>query len=158
MSWHALGVDGADAAAGASMGQPRFTREGMHDAGAPAGDGTASVSAAVLLPLFAPYWGGLEPALEQALLVLLQGSFAGVRRLDGGERRTYLLQWAAARAPLEPTRCALTFPEHPAIQYDFAMPAHRLLRWLAGAQTSEPTGDLPDDFWQWLILGEETST
>lgn len=135
-----------------------FTREGMQDAGDPVGDGTASASAVVLLPLFAPYWGGLEPALEQALLLLLQGSFAGERCLDGGQRRAYLLEWDAVRAPLEPTPCALTFPEHPAIRYAFAMPAHRLLRWLAGAQASEPAVDLPDDFWQWLILGEETST
>ena len=135
-----------------------FTPEGMPEAGAQATDGAASASAAALLPLFAPYWGGLDAALELALLLLLQGRFEGVRRLDGGQTRAYALQWAGARAPLDPTRCALTFPEHPGIHYDFAVPAHRLLRWLAGSQASEAAGDLPEDFWLWLILGEETST
>ncbi|NDC35104.1 MAG: transglycosylase [Synechococcaceae bacterium WB9_2_112] len=149
---------GAEAAAGASMGQPMITSEGMPEAGAQAADGTAVASAAVLLPLYAPYWGGLDPALEKALLHLLQGRFEGVRRLDGGLSRTYLLQWTGARAPLDPTRCALTFPERPGIHYDFAVPAHRLLRWLASTQAGEGTGDLPDDFWHWLILGQETSS
>lgn len=108
-------------------------------------------SAAALVPLFAPYCGGIGPALEQALEQLLAQQFSGVRSLQGGGSHAYALQWHGGLAPLEATPCELVFAQQDAVRYSFSLPAHRLLIWLQQATD----GDLPNAFWQWLILGTD---
>lgn len=106
------------------------------------------------MPLFAPYCGGLGPELEQALGVLLGGRFEGMRGLSSGGAHTYELRWRGAQAPLEQASCELSFPEQPHIHYSFKVPAHHLVLWLAHSQA---TSDLPDGFWRWLILGDDSA-
>jgi hypothetical protein len=109
---------------------------------------------AALVPLYAPYCGGIEPRLEQALEVLRQGQWAGERQLQGGRSHPFVLRWQGGLAPLEQLQCELSFPQQAEILYSFAVVAHRLLAWLADAAGT----DLPESFWRWLILGEEQPT
>ena len=111
----------------------------------------AQPSAAALVPLFAPYCGGVGPGLQQALQQLLAQRFSGERSLQGGNAHPYELRWSGGLAPLETTPCELVFPQQGDVRYNFAVPTHRLLGWLAEAGDS----DLPDRVWQWLILGVE---
>ncbi|MEB3234150.1 MAG: transglycosylase [Cyanobacteriota bacterium] len=115
---------------------------------------TTGVAITALVPLYAPYCpGGDMGALEQALSVLQQGQFNGVRQLQGGEGRAFHLQWSGAQAPLDPLSCELGFPQLPQVTYRFVLPAHHLVAWLAEAMAQGATQDLPDPFWSWLILG-----
>lgn len=117
---------------------------------------SSGIATSALVPLFAPYCGGLLDlgVLEQALDLLQQGSHAGLRALQGGESRVFELRWSGGLAPLELASCELRFPALPQVQYSFQVPAHHLLAWLAQAQASGAPHDLPDGFWRWLILGE----
>lgn len=112
-------------------------------------------SVAALVPLFAPYLGSLNAALEPALQILLQGEFSGERLLHDGRSHAYRLRWSGAAAPAEPSRCDLSFPQVPSVHYTFTVPTQRLLAWLAQAGGNPGASDLPDSFWRWLILGEE---
>ena len=115
---------------------------------------SSSVAAKALVPLFAPYCGGVDLVLlEAALGVLQQGRFSGERPLRGGEARRFELSWTGAQAPLELADCVLQFPQLPEVHYSFAVPAHRLLAWLAATRSATAVQDLPDAFWSWLILG-----
>jgi len=104
------------------------------------------------MPLFAPYCGGAGPALELALARLQLGQFEGLRALRGGDHHGYVLRWTGALAPLEENHCELRFPARPQIHYSFSVPAYRLLAWLAQSEAD----DLPDGFWRWLILGDDS--
>ena len=120
-------------------------------------------SATTLVPLFAPYCGGVGGSgsgggaggggsnLEAALTLLQQGYLIGVRSLKGGQAHRYELRWSGALAPLDPTTCVLSFPQRPAVSYRFQLPAHRLVMWLQQCQGEA----LPEAFWRWLILGIE---
>jgi hypothetical protein len=48
-----------------------------------------------------------------------------------------------------------------AVHYRFELPTHQLLSWLiqwqAKATRAGSSADLPESFWQWLILGLEPS-
>lgn len=124
-----------------------------------AAPGDAAPSAAALMPLFAPYCGGFGHGFELAIDRLLSGRFEGLRQLRSGDGHRYELRWSGGLAPLDETRCQLSFPALPQISYSFAVPAHRLLGWLASSGTagvSEPDMDLPDGFWRWLILGDDS--
>ena len=115
---------------------------------------SSSVAATALVPLFAPYCGGVDlVALEAALGLLQQGRFSGERPLRGGEAHCFELSWGGAQAPLELAHCVLRFPQLPEVHYSFAVPAHRLLAWLAATRRGTAALDLPDAFWSWLILG-----
>lgn len=120
------------------------------------GPGEAAPSAAALMPLFAPYCGGFTPALERALERLLLGHFEGCRPLRGGEGHPYVLRWSGGLAPLDDTPCELQFPQLAAVHYRFQLPAHRLLLWLAQSDGAALPGDLPEGFWRWLILGDDS--
>jgi hypothetical protein len=70
------------------------------------------------------------------------------------------LQWQPGVAPLEPAQVQLAVEgvglDQPVL-YSFELPTHRLLHWLmawqaAGGAAGQPA-DLPEAFWQWLILG-----
>ena len=121
----------------------------------------SSPSGDAQLALFAPYCGGLhrEQALRHALEQLPLGQFDGERGCSGAQPHRYLLNWSAANAPLQTCRCELRFRGQGDQLYPFECPAHQLLDWLmqvveAGRQ------DLPDSFWQWLLLeqiGEDGS-
>jgi len=121
----------------------------------------SSPSGDAQLALFAPYCGGLrrEQALRNALEQLPLGQFDGERARSDAQPHRYLLTWSPANAPLQTCRCELRFQEQRHQRYPFECPAHQLLDWLmqvveAGRQ------DLPDSFWQWLLLeqiGEDGS-
>ena len=113
----------------------------------------SSPSSDAQLALFAPYCGGLrrEQSLRHALEQLPLGQFDGERVRSGSPPHRYLLTWSSANAPLQTCRCELRFQEQGDQLYPFECPAHQLLDWLmqvveAGRQ------DLPDSFWQWLLL------
>lgn len=104
-----------------------------------------------LVPLFAPYCGGLERErdLLRALQILAAGELQGARRLNDGGAHAFALQWSGDPAPMAPLRCQLRFPDLPAIQYDFQLPCRQLVDWLM-----ESAGHgLPDSFWPWLLQG-----
>ena len=113
---------------------------------------TTSPDMAPLVPLFAPYCGGMaQPSgLLQALDRLAQGSWQGVRQLEGGRVHPYRLEWQGESAPLEPLRCRLLFPAMPELAYRFSLPAHQLVLWLIQIQGN----DLPQAFWRWLLMGQ----
>lgn len=116
---------------------------------------SSAVATTALVPLFAPYCGGVDlGALQQALALLEQGAFSGIRPLQDAEGRAFALRWSGGLAPLEPVSCELRFPQLPQVQYRFQVPAHHLLAWLVQAQATAAPHDLPDGFWSWLILGE----
>ena len=117
---------------------------------------------AALVALFAPYYqGAADPsALEQGLQLLALGSLQGQRRLRPDGQRPFQLQWQPGVAPLEPAQVQLSVQGHgleqPAL-YSFELPTHRLLHWLMAWQAAGGAfgelADLPEPFWQWLILG-----
>jgi hypothetical protein len=105
-----------------------------------------------LVPLFAPYCGGVtqQLLLEAAVGQLLMGEWHGERRLAGDGARQFSLRWHGEPAPLETLRCELQFPELPTVRYEFSLPAYRLVLWLMQRQDRQ----LPVSFWRWLLLGE----
>lgn len=107
---------------------------------------------APLVPLFAPYCGGMaqHSDLLQALGFLAQGSWQGARQLEGGRTHPYRLMWQGESAPLELLRCQLLFPAMPELHYRFSLPAHQLVFWLVQSEGD----DLPQAFWRWLLLGQ----
>jgi hypothetical protein len=117
---------------------------------------------AALVALFAPYCPGVvDPsALELGLQLLARGSLQGQRLLRPDGQRPFQLQWQQGVAPLEPAQVQLLVQGEGLAQpvsYSFELPTHRLLDWLmawqaAGGASGEPA-DLPEPFWQWLILG-----
>jgi hypothetical protein len=104
-----------------------------------------------LIPLFAPYCGGVsqQNSLEEAVVLLLLGEWAGERKLVGGRRHLYRLRWTGEPAPLEQLTCHIRFPEIPSVAYDFELQAYQLVKWLMLRQDQE----LPETFWRWLLLG-----
>ncbi len=117
---------------------------------------------AALVALFAPYCqGAADPAaLEQGLQLLAQGSLQGQRLLRPAGQRPFVLQWQPGVAPLEPAQVQLSVQgvgPAPAVHYRFELPTHQLLSWLIEWQAAAPgaggSADLPESFWQWLILG-----
>ena len=109
-------------------------------------------SVAPLVPLFAPYCGGLgrRMPLEAALAILLAGDWAGKRLLQGGRSHMLRLSWSGETAPQEILHCDLIFPELPEVQYSFELPCHQLVQWLMDREGEQ----LPASFWQWLLLGQ----
>ena len=117
-----------------------------------AAPGKAPAGMAPLVPLFAPYCGGMakQSELLQALGSLAQGSWQGARQLEGGRSHPYRLEWQGESAPLEMLRCQLLFPTLPELGYRFSLPAHQLVLWLVQSEGD----DLPQAFWRWLLLGQ----
>jgi len=113
---------------------------------------TAPADMAPLVPLFAPYCGGIaQPSdLLKALGHLAQGSWQGVRQLEGGRSHPYRLEWKGVSAPQEMLLCQLLFPAMPELGYRFSLPAHQLVLWLVQVEGD----DLPQAFWRWLLLGQ----
>ena len=111
------------------------------------------------LALFAPYCGGLqnEQALRQVLPLLSRGRLEGARSLGEGKGHAFLLCWEPVRAPLTPAHCTLSFPGEASLHYTFDVPGHQLVEWLMHAEAGASVADLPDRFWQWLLL-EQTPT
>ncbi|MCU0528658.1 MAG: transglycosylase [Cyanobium sp. Prado107] len=105
-----------------------------------------------MVPLFAPYCGGVtqQLLLEAAVGQLLMGEWSGERRLEGGASRPFTLRWHGEPAPLETLRCELHFPDLPSVNYEFTLPAYRLVVWLMQCHERQ----LPASFWRWLLLGE----
>ena len=118
----------------------------------PAPPETAPPDIAHLVPLFAPYCGGIaqQNDLLKALGSLAQGSWQGARQLEGGRTHPYLLEWQGESAPLEMLRCQLLFPALPDLGYHFSLPAHQLVLVLVQIEGD----DLPQAFWRWLLLGQ----
>ncbi len=119
---------------------------------APSGGDSGSVLEP-LIPLFAPYCGGVayQNLLEPAVAQLLNGSWDGRRRIAEGRDHRFTLQWQGEPAPLEPLSCQLKFPAFPQVNYSFSLPAYQLVTWLMQRQGDE----LPVEFWRWLLTGEQ---
>lgn len=113
--------------------------------------GTPLEALAPLVPLFAPYCGGLvrQTSLEEALTILLAGEWAGRKLLQGGRSHALQLRWSGETAPQVVLHCDLTFPALPQVVYAFDLPCHQLVQWLMERQGDE----LPETFWHWLLLG-----
>ena len=113
----------------------------------------SSPSGDAQLALFAPYCGGLrrEHALRLALEQLPLGKFGGERARSDAQPHRYLLSWSPANAPLQACRCELQFQDRVDQRYPFECPAHQLLDWLMQA-VEAGRQDLPNSFWQWLLL------
>ena len=114
---------------------------------------SSGAATAPLIPLFAPYCTADFARLERALAQLQQGSWQGVRPVQGKPGHGFCLQWHGDLAPLDPTHCELTFPQLPEVHYRFVLQAYELLNLLLQAQ-HEGDGDLGEAFWRWLILGD----
>ena len=114
--------------------------------------GITSEAVAPLVPLFAPYCGGLRrvSTLEDGLAILLAGGWTGERRLQGGRSHMLRLSWSGETAPQENLHCELIFPGLPAVKYNFELPCHQLVQWLMDREGEQ----LPVSFWQWLLLGQ----
>jgi len=104
-----------------------------------------------LVPLFAPYCGGVdrERELGSAIRTLAEGQLQGIRALKDGGGHSFKLSWSGELAPLATLACQLRFPDHPSVRYDFRLPSHQLVLWLMDAAD---TG-LADSFWAWLFQG-----
>ncbi len=111
-------------------------------------------SISALVPLFALYCGGVgrEPQLMAALQTLGAGHLQGSRPLNDGGAHHFELRWCGEPAPMEPLSCQLSFPDFPAIQYDFSLPCHQLVSWLMDVTSP----GLPESFWPWLLQGRPT--
>ena len=88
---------------------------------------------------------------------LQRGRFEGSRALDAGHGHAFVLTWGSVRAPLTPCRCELTFPDSAGLHYGFVMPAHQLATFLMQVNPAAGVQDLPDAFWQWLLLEHDAS-
>ena len=116
------------------------------------------MSQPALLALYAPYCGGLsgEEDLSAALTILQSQSFEGLRPVEGASGHAYRLSWTGGQAPLETISCRLTFPSHPSLNYSFELVTHQLVRWFMQVEIQDGMdSDLPDAFWQWLLVGTE---
>lgn len=116
------------------------------------------MSQPALLALYAPYCGGLsgEEDLSAALTILQSQSFDGLRPVEGASGHAYQLSWTGGQAPMETISCRLTFPAHPSLDYRFDLVTHQLVSWLMQVDDRVgETGDLPDAFWQWLLVGSD---
>ena len=116
------------------------------------------MSQPALLALYAPYCGGLsgEEDLSAALTILQSQSFDGLRPVEGAPGHAYRLSWSGGQAPLETISCCLKFPSHPSLNYSFELVTHQLVSWLMDCREEEHGSvDLPDAFWQWLLLGAD---
>lgn len=114
----------------------------------------SGLSSEAQLALFAPYCGGREKEvlLQEALALLPSGAHAGERMLLDAPPLQFVLRWDPVQAPLAPCRCGLRFESRPGIEYRFDCPAHQLLNWLMEGPLQSRGSDLPDSFWQWLLL------
>lgn len=117
---------------------------------------------AALVALFAPYCHGAPGAslIDAALQLLALGQLEGQRCLRPQGERPFTLRWQPGVAPLELAQVQLevrSAESSPAVHYRFELPTHQLLSWLiewqAAAQGPGGSADLPESFWQWLILG-----
>jgi len=117
-----------------------------------------------LVALFAPYCkGSTRPgAVDEALRLLASGELQGFRQLRPEGQRTFTLRWQPGVAPLEPSHVQLEVRRDEAavpFHYRFQIPTHRLVAWLmewqAVVRATGSPADLPESFWQWLILGRE---
>jgi hypothetical protein len=123
-----------------------------------------SAAPVALVALFAPYCQGNERAqsLERALALLQRGALQGVRQLKPEGQRPFELRWRAGVAPMEPAALQLEVrggTSAEPVPYNAERPTFQLVLWLmdwldASAGGTAPA-DLPDSFWQWLILGLE---
>ena len=116
------------------------------------------MSQPALLALYAPYCGGLsgEEDLSAALTILQSQSFDGLRPVEGAQGHAYLLSWTGGQAPLETISCRLRFPSHPSLNYSFDLVTHQLVSWFMQVEIQDGMDrDLPDEFWQWLLVGTE---
>ena len=116
------------------------------------------MSQPALLALYAPYCGGLsgEEDLSAALTILQSQSFEGLRPVEGAPGHAYRLSWSGGQAPLETISCCLKFPSHPLLNYSFELVTHQLVRWFMQVEIQDGrNSDLPDAFWQWLLVGTE---
>jgi hypothetical protein len=114
--------------------------------------GPTADAVAPLVPLFAPYCGGLvhQTSLQEALAILLAGEWEGQRLLQGGRSHALRLTWIGETAPQEVIHCDLVFPALPQVAYAFDLPCHQLVQWLMERNGQE----LPGSFWYWLLLGQ----
>jgi hypothetical protein len=113
--------------------------------------------------LYAPYCGGVsqEAWLERALDLFDSAKVHGERPLRGGGSHLFELTWKAGGAPQELSFCELRFPATPEVIYRFPLPTHQLVSWLMDLlqdQALRGSGDLPEAFWRWLILGESPAS
>ena len=116
------------------------------------------MSQPALLALYAPYCGGVsgEEDLSAALTILQSQSFDGLRPVEGAPGHAYRLSWTGGEAPLEAISCRLKFPAHPSLNYSFDLVTHQLVSWFMQVDLQHgKTGDLPDAFWQWLLVGTD---
>lgn len=115
-----------------------------------------ALSDAALVAFYAPYCGGLEREndLRDALGLLAMGSLKGARVIQGRSDHAFELNWSPAKAPLEPLACQLTFPGQPERRYAFEVGTQQLVVWLM-ERGATGSGDLPDGFWHWLLIGPE---
>ena len=117
-----------------------------------------SLSDAALLVRFAPYCGGLarEQDLRFSLQTLLAGEFGGIRPREGTQGHAFQLTWKGGHAPLEMASCQLVLTASRADPYRFELVTHQLVQWLMDFTVGEPEqGDLPDEFWVWLLVGTD---
>ena len=118
-----------------------------------------------LVALFAPYCqGSARPAeLERALETLARGSCSGVRQLKPAGQRPFELRWRAGVAPSEPAQLELVVeadptrpsPALPGASYACSVATSQLVLWLMDCREQDGSMDLPESFWQWLLLGLE---
>jgi hypothetical protein len=90
-----------------------------------------------------------QALLEEALVSMRAGEWAGRRLLQGGRSHALQLRWSGKTAPLDVLHCDLSFPDLPQVAYAFDLPCHQLVQWLMERQGDE----LPETFWHWLLLG-----
>ena len=119
---------------------------------------------AALVALFAPYCQGVahRARLEQALDLLARSELRGRRLLRPEGERRFVLGWQAGVAPREPAQVTLEVEMPGAaapVLYRCSLSTAQLVIWLmdwleAGGAAQQPA-DLPESFWQWLILGLE---
>ncbi|QEY32023.1 transglycosylase [Synechococcus sp. RSCCF101] len=111
--------------------------------------------AAAKVALFSPYLGGIsrQQALASALTTLGEGAAEGERPVEDREGHRFRLSWQAGLAPLEPVECELVFPGLPDVRYSFTVACYELVGWLMDWHDQPEPRDLPQRFWQWLILG-----
>ncbi|MEN9767641.1 type IV pilus biogenesis protein EbsA [Vulcanococcus sp.] len=114
-----------------------------------------------LVALFAPYCqGGVRAeALGMALDLLAVGQLRGMRPLRPAGERPFVLRWTPGVAPLEPAQVELMVGGEGSAHYSFSLATHQLvlwlMDWLAAGGSETQAADLPESFWQWLLLGRE---
>jgi hypothetical protein len=111
--------------------------------------------------LYAPYFGKVpakRSVLPKAMTLYHKGGLGGHRKIEGGERIPYVMNWIIQNLPGDSTRCTMIFDDNSDLTYDVNLLNSELIGylidWLINVRdTNSP--DFPPYFYRKLMRIED---